>query len=71
MGILVGHVILKHGFSVDVLRQFLLQNTKENNFTAFGKIHIQSPTEDMKDTVHLWANLLIILEAKVSTVRKT
>ena len=55
--ILVGNVILKH----DSARMFCdsaLYSSKEQNFKAFGNIHVQSPTEDMQDTVHMWGDSL-------------
>ncbi|NJO90805.1 MAG: hypothetical protein HC831_18950 [Chloroflexia bacterium] len=55
--ILVGNVILKH----DSARMFCdsaLYNSKGQNFKAFGNIHVQSPTEDMSDTVNMWGDSL-------------
>jgi lipopolysaccharide export system protein LptA len=68
--ILNGNVILKHDSAL-MFCDSAYYNTRENNFTAFGKIHILSPTEDMQDTVHLWGESLDYYgKDKLAQVRK-
>jgi lipopolysaccharide export system protein LptA len=68
--ILIGNVVLKHDSAL-MFCDSAYYNTYENNFTAFGKIHIQNPTEDMIDTVHLWGESLnYIGKEKLALVRK-
>jgi lipopolysaccharide export system protein LptA len=68
--ILVGHVVLKHDSAL-MFCDSAHYNSKENNFTAYGKIHVQSPTEDMQDTVHLWGESLdYIGKNRLAMVRK-
>jgi lipopolysaccharide export system protein LptA len=55
--ILIGHVILKHD-SAYMFCDSALYSAKEQNFKAFGNIHVQSPTEDMQDTVNMWGDSL-------------
>jgi len=55
--ILTGHVILKHD-SAYMFCDSALYSSKEQNFRAYGNIHVQSPTEDMQDTVHMWGDSL-------------
>jgi len=55
--ILKGEVILKHDSAV-MFCDSAYYNLKEKSFTAFGKIHVQSPTEDLMDTVKLWGDSL-------------
>jgi lipopolysaccharide export system protein LptA len=55
--ILIGHVILKHD-SAYMFCDSALYSSSEQNFKAFGNIHVQSPTEDMQDTVHMWGDSL-------------
>ncbi len=55
--ILIGKVVLKHDSAV-MFCDSAYYNSKEKSFTAFGKIHVQSPTEDLKDTVELWGDSL-------------
>lgn len=54
---LVGHVILKHD-SAYMFCDSAFYNSKQQNFKAFGRVHVQSPTEDMLDTVNLWGDSL-------------
>lgn len=56
--LLIGNVILKHD-SAYMFCDSAYFNSKEQNFKAFGKIHVQSPTEDLLDTVHLWGDSLV------------
>ncbi len=55
--ILKGEVVLKHDSAV-MFCDSAYYNSKEKSFTAFGKIHVQSPTEDLLDTVKLWGDSL-------------
>ena len=55
--ILKGAVILKHDSAL-MFCDSAYYNSKEKRFSAFGKIHIKNPTEDLKDTVYLWGDSL-------------
>jgi len=55
--ILKGSVILKHDSAL-MFCDSAYFNSLEMNFKAFGKIHVQSPTEDLQDTVELWGDSL-------------
>lgn len=68
--ILVGNVILKHDSAL-MYCDSAYYDSKQNNFTAFGKIHVISPTENMTDTVHMWGESLnYIGKEKLAVVRK-
>ena len=67
--ILIGHVILKHDSSL-MFCDSALYSSKMQNFKAFGNIHVQSPTEDMQDTVHMWGDSLNYFgKEKIARVR--
>ena len=68
--ILVGNVILKHDSAL-MYCDSAYYDSKQNNFKAFGKIHVISPTEEMIDTVHMWGESLdYIGKEKLAIVRK-
>ncbi len=68
--ILVGNVILKHDSAL-MYCDSAYYDSKQNNFKAFGNIHVESPTEDMMDTVHMWGESLdYIGKDKIAQVRK-
>lgn len=55
--LLIGDVILKHDSAL-MFCDSAFYNSGQQNFEAFGNIHVQSPTEDLQDTVHLWGDSL-------------
>ncbi len=55
--ILKGAVVLKHDSAI-MFCDSAYFNSLEKSFRAFGKIHVQSPTEDLLDTVELWGDSL-------------
>ncbi|MBN1250662.1 MAG: hypothetical protein JXR51_15385 [Bacteroidales bacterium] len=61
--VLIGDVILKHD-SAYMYCDSAYYNTKANYFTAFGNIHVISPTEDMVDTVNLYGDSLTYYGSK-------